>query len=255
MPGESTTATTQAASETAAINDNASSSASNSSTPKNPEPFVGAAQSAGAGAAETSAAEASPAKTSGEGANLPDGGAKPEGEGEKPAPRAPEAYGEFTIPEGTILDEQSATEFKGLAKELDLTQEQAQKLLDFGGARIRAVTDEPHRLWAETQAKWQAEVKADPEIGGTRFKDSIAAANNVFVPGESNPFVKNAAEAGALRSALHVTGAGNNPTMVRLFVKMGRMLSEPGTLAGSPLRDTQDSLLAKMYPMMTETNE
>ncbi|MFZ0945694.1 MAG: hypothetical protein WB930_00035 [Syntrophobacteraceae bacterium] len=171
-----------------------------------------------------------------------------------PVTKAPAEYAEFTIPEGITLDEQTATEFKGLAKELDLTQEQAQKLLDFGGGKLRAQIEAPYKLWAETQAKWQAEVKADPEIGGTKFEQSIKDAAQVFVPGDSNPFVKNEAEAKALRDALNMTGAGNNPAMVKFFVKIGALLKEPGSLSGGPVKDTQDTLLAKMYPTMNETN-
>jgi hypothetical protein len=174
-------------------------------------------------------------------------------EEKKPEPRAPEEYAEFKVPEGTTLDEQTGTEFKGLAKELDLTQEQAQKLLDFGGDKLRAQIEAPYKLWAETQAKWQAEVKADPEIGGTKFEQSIKDAAQVFAPGESNPFVKDAAEAKALREALNMTGAGNNPAIVKLFVKMGKVLAEPGSLSGGPVKDSQGTLLAKMYPTMNET--
>jgi hypothetical protein len=176
-----------------------------------------------------------------------------EGKDKKPEIKASEEYAEFTIPEGTTLDEQSATEFKGLAKELDLTQEQAQKLLDFGGGKLRAQIEAPYKLWAETQAKWQAEVKADPEIGGTKFEQSIKDAAQVFVPGDSNPFVKDEAEAKSLRDALNMTGAGNNPAIVKLFVKIGTLLKEPGSLSGGPVKDTQDTLLAKMYPTMNET--
>ena len=172
---------------------------------------------------------------------------------EEPKPKAPEEYAEFAIPEGTTLDEQTATEFKGLAKELDLTQEQAQKLLDFGGGKLRAQIEAPYKLWAETQAKWQAEVKADPEIGGTKFEQSVKDAALVFVPGESNPFVKSEAEAKALREALNMTGAGNNPAMVKFFVKIGTLLKEPGTLSGGPVKDSRETLLAKMYPTMNET--
>jgi hypothetical protein len=169
---------------------------------------------------------------------------------EKPAAKAPAEYAEFTLPEGATLDEQSATEFKGLAKELDLTQEQAQKLLDFGGGKIRAQVEAPYKLWAETQTKWQAEVKADPEIGGTKYESSIAAASQVFVPGESNPFVKDAKEATALKEALNMTGAGNNPAIVKMFVKMGNLLKEPGSLTGNPVKDTGAKLLENMYPTM-----
>jgi hypothetical protein len=171
---------------------------------------------------------------------------------EEPKPKAPEEYTEFAIPEGTTLDEQTGTEFKGLAKELDLTQEQAQKLLDFGGEKLRAQIEAPYKLWAETQAKWQAEVKADPEIGGTKFEQSIKDAAQVFVPGESNPFVKSDAEAKSLREALNMTGAGNNPAIVKFFVKIGTLLKEPGSLSGGPVKDSANTLLAKMYPTMTE---
>ncbi len=169
---------------------------------------------------------------------------------EEPKPKAPEEYSEFSVPEGTTLDEQTGTEFKVIAKELDLTQEQAQKLLDFGGDKLRAQIEAPYKLWAETQAKWQAEVKADPEIGGTKYEQSIKDAAQVFAPGESNPFVKSDAEAKALREALNMTGAGNNPAIVKLFVKMGAMLKEPGSLTGGPVKDSQSTLLSKMYPTM-----
>jgi hypothetical protein len=172
-------------------------------------------------------------------------------EDKKPEPKAPAEYAEFAIPEGTTLDEQTATEFKGLAKELDLTQEQAQKLLDFGGGKLRAQIEAPYKVWNEMQAKWQAEVKADPEIGGTKYEQSIKDAAQVFVPGESNPFVKSEAEAKSLREALNTTGAGNNPAIVKLFVKMGTLLNEPGSLRGGPVKDSADTLLAKMYPTMT----
>ena len=100
------------------------------------------------------------------------------------------------------------------------------------------------------QTKWQAEVKADPEIGGTKYDQSVATAAAVFVPGESNPFVKDAVEAKGLKEALNATGAGNNPAIVRLFVKMGTLLKEPGGLAGEPVMDSRKRLEDKMYPTM-----
>ena len=174
---------------------------------------------------------------------------KPE---EKPEPRAPSEYAEFTKPEGAEFDETAMSEFKSFAKEQDLTQEQAQRILEFGNAKIKAMTEAPYKLWAKTQADWQAEVKADAEIGGTKFEQSIKDAAGVFVPGESNPFVKNAEEAKALREALNMTGAGNNPAMVKLFVKMGKLLAEPGGLTGNPRKGGTEQILDTMYPTMSE---
>ena len=170
---------------------------------------------------------------------------------EAPEPRAPEEYAEFAKPEGVEFDEAGLAEFKSFAKEQDLTQEQAQKLLEFGGAKIKAQAEAPQRLWAETQAKWQKEVKDDPDIGGTRFVESIATAAKVFEPGEANPFVGSAEEAKGLKEALNATGAGNNPAIVKMFVKMGRLLSEPGGLSGKPLTSTKEDLLDKLYPTMS----
>jgi hypothetical protein len=182
--------------------------------------------------------------------------AKPEGEEEKPEPRAPEEYAEFTKPEGLEFDDTNMAEFKAFAKEQDLTQEQAQKFLEFGGEKIKAMTEAPYKLWAETQAKWQAEVKADPEIGGTKFQDSRAMAAKVFEPGESNPFVRSEEEAKGLKEALNMTGAGNNPAMVKFFVRLGSLLSEPGGLTGKPSNsDRQANLLNTMYPTMTGSGQ
>ncbi len=106
-------------------------------------------------------------------------------------------------------------------------------------------------MWSDIQDKWRAQAKADPEIGGTKFEQSIRDANNVFMPGAGNPFVSTAEQADALRKALNTTGAGNNPEVVRLFVKMGRILAEPGGLTGKPTAvDRQGDILEKMYPTM-----
>jgi hypothetical protein len=218
-----------------------------------PEPLVG-------GTAEDAAGKPAAAETGGEQKAETDSGSQETGteetgEGEKgPSTRAPEEYAEFSFPEGVTLDEAGVAEFKSFAKEQDLTQEQAQKVLEYGGFKLKERLEAPYKTWTEMQTKWQAEVKADPEIGGTKFEESIRNASLVFVPGESNPFVKDVAEAQTLREALNTTGAGNNPAMVRLFVKIGRLLAEPGPLpVGKPASvDKQGDLLAKMYPTMDD---
>lgn len=168
-------------------------------------------------------------------------------------PRAPEEYVAFSVPEDIKLEGEDLIDFKSFAKEQDLTQEQAQKVLDFAGPKIKAMIEQPYREWNELQGKWQAEVKSDPEIGGTKYEQSVKEAGNVFVAGESNPFVKSDGEARSLREALNTTGAGNNPAIVRLFVKMGRLLAEPAHLRGKPApQSRQDAILNSLYPTMGE---
>ena len=198
-----------------------------------------------------------PAESAGDkAADKPDDKADDKAGEKDPERGAPEEYGDFAVPEGVKMEGQDLTEFKSFAKEQDLTQEQAQKVLDYAGPKIKAMIEQPYKTWNETQTKWQAEVKADPEIGGTNFERSVKEAGSVFVPGEANPFVKSEADAKALRDALNTTGAGNNPAIVKLFVKMGKLLSEPGHLAGKPAgQNKQDALLNSMYPTMGEGRE
>jgi len=171
----------------------------------------------------------------------------------KPIPKpaeGPAEYTDFTIPDGLTLDAPSMAEFQTLAKEQGLTQEQAQKLLDFGGGKVKALVEAPYNVWRELQTKWQAEVKADPEIGGTNLVETQKNAALVFQPGPDNPFCKSADEAQALKEAFNTTGSGNHPAIVKLFSRLGALLKEPGSLTGNPVKQDAKALQDKMYDKM-----
>ncbi len=65
----------------------------------------------------------------------PEGAESAEG-GEEAPQGAPESYGEFKFPEGVTASEGDLKSFHELAKELDLSQEQAQKLVDLETQRM-----------------------------------------------------------------------------------------------------------------------
>jgi hypothetical protein len=225
-----------------------------------PSPDEAAAAEAAKAEADKKAAEAEP-KYDKNGFELDkDGKQKLDADGKpiaKPAEtKAPAKYAEFKAPEGAAIDEPTMTEFKAMAKELDLTQEQAQHLLDFGGEKIKALAAAPYKAWSDLQTKWQAEIQADPEIGGTNMETTVASAARVYQLGPDNPFVKSAEEATALKDALNTTGSGNNPAIVRLFSRLGKMLGEPGTVTGAPNPKANEkgegsgAMLDAMYPTM-----
>ena len=159
------------------------------------------------------------------------------GEGEpKPgaaAPAAvPEAY-EFKPPEidgkPAEVDPEGLTAFQAAAKEAGLTQAQFQALGEHGAKivaeQVARAQSEPYRLWHDTQKAWQAEIKADPEIGGAKLAENVSfAARAIDALGGED-----------LRTALNITGAGNNPAIVRAMIKMGRMMADPTSLStGKP---------------------
>lgn len=160
---------------------------------------------------------------------------------------APEAYVDFALPEGVTVDAERMAGFQALAKELDLPQERAQQLVDFHVGEMRKSAAAPYQAWADTQTKWQSEVKADPELGGANFKETKRAAAALLTPGENNPFIKTAAEATAFREALEFTGMSNNPAMVRIARRVGMTLLEAGPVEGGKNPDAKLRASEVMY--------
>ena len=161
----------------------------------------------------------------------------PEPQGAEPAKNLDAAtqYEKFTIPEGFDYDDGKVNEFSALARELNLSQEQAQKLVDL---HVR------HWLGFEEQTKaqareWSRQSMEDPEFGGQKFTQSLRDAHrfiNVF-GGEK------------LKAALEATGAGNHPEIFKAFARAGRILGEDRLVTGAG-GGTFADLANTLYPNM-----
>lgn len=156
--------------------------------------------------------------------------AKPE---EKPAEQpegAPEAY-EFTPPEGHVLDEGVIGKFSEVAKELNLPQDKAQKVLDVMApaiaerqqAALQAMTSE----WAETS-------KADKEFGGEKLGENLAIAKTALDKFATPEFTK----------LLNDTGLGNHPEVLRVFYRAGKAISADTVVTGKQAPAPADRLAA-----------
>lgn len=164
------------------------------------------------------------------------------GETPKPAEGAPETYADFSLPEGMAINDAARDQFTVLAKDLNLTQDGAQKLVDLYVAQAAEAAQAPYKLWTETQAHWVKEVEADPEIGGANLAASLATAARALDQFGGQD----------LRDALNFTGAGNNPVIVKAFVRIGTALSEDRFIPGAPPKSGPKSAAAVLYPNMPE---
>ncbi|HBC0624424.1 TPA: peptidase [Serratia marcescens] len=126
-------------------------------------------------------------------------------------PAAPEKY-EFTPPEGQELDANALAVFEPIAKELGLSQEQAQKLVDI----YPQIQQQQAEVWSKQVADWGEQVKADKEIGGDKFNASVGAAQRALDQ-FGNP---------ELREYLNASGLGNHPALVRFCAKVGKAMAE-----------------------------
>lgn len=200
-------------------------------------------QPADGGAAPASSEQAAPAAEAPAPAGEP---AKPDGEqpqdgkpqddkpadGDKPAEKpdgkdqkqegAPEKY-EFQAAEGQELDGAALEQFEPIARELNLSNEQAQKLVDAYPKILAGVQHRQAEAWQKQTEGWAETVKADKEIGGDKLTANLSAAQRALDQFGTPE----------LKEYLEGTGLGNHPELVKAFIKIGKAMSEDGMVDGS----------------------
>lgn len=146
---------------------------------------------------------------------------KPDDKEQKPE-GAPEKY-EFKPPEGQELDTAALEQFEPIARELNLTNEQAQKMVDLYGTKIMPMVQKQQaEAWQAQTEEWAATVKADKEIGGDKLTANLGVAQRAL----------DTFGTPALKEYLNGTGLGNHPELVKAFVKVGKAMSEDGVVTG-----------------------
>ncbi|HED3890520.1 TPA: peptidase [Morganella morganii] len=138
----------------------------------------------------------------------------------KSAVAAPEKY-EFKPAEGQELDAEAVKAFEPIAKELNLSNEQAQKLVDVYGSKIMPkLVEQQAAQWQQQIELWAEQVKADKDLGTDVSIGAAQKAMDKFGSPE-------------LKQYLNETGLGNHPELVRIFANIGKAMSEDGLVTGN----------------------
>ena len=157
--------------------------------------------------------------------------AEPVAEGE-PEPKkvegAPTEY-EFKPPEGQTLDESVMDAFKTTARELNLTNDGAQSILDNVLPKIQEAADENLN---RARAEWKELAKNDEEFGGAGFETNVKIANQALDRFGSDE----------MKSLLTESGFGDHPAFVRAFFRIGKAISEDTILTGGPKAGGEEDL-------------
>src|SRR5262249_30940575 len=82
---------------------------------------------------------------------------------DEPKAGAPETYADFKLPEGYELDKEVAAEAGGLFKGMNLSQVDAQKLVDFYFKQTQEAFEAPFKTYADTRQGWREEAAKHPE--------------------------------------------------------------------------------------------
>lgn len=153
---------------------------------------------------------------------------------EKPA-GAPEKYEDFKAPEGAAFDAKVIEQFSEVAKELNMPQEAAQKMLDkvapVLAARQAEQIEAARNAWAEA-------AKTDKEFGGDHLDANLAVARKALdVYGSPE-----------LRTLLNQSGLGNHPEVIRMMVRAGKSISEDKVVTGGSAATPSSSAAKVLYP-------
>lgn len=192
--------------------------------------------------------------------------AKPDGEGStdkkdgddsEAKAGAPETYEDFKLPENVLADSKAMDEFKAEAKGLNLTQEQAQNLVNRGAdlvqKTVQQVYEQQVAQYAEKVQGWHSARASDKEIGGTDEVQQRVLSDAVKVVhalgGSTDP------EKNPLMKALNETGAGNHPEIIRAFYRLRDSVGADGKLI-SGLNQTGQVLseAQRLYPNLPSAN-
>lgn len=168
--------------------------------------------------------------------------AKKEGgdqEQDKPA-GAPEQYADFELPEGVTLDAEVNGEFTALAKDLNLTQEQAQSLATLGAKITQKNAGAFKQQQDQALVEWTQASRADQEFGGDKLQENLAVANKALSEFGSPELI------GLLKDS----ALGSHPEFVRLLYRVGKATSGdkfiPNGTASDGARDVP--IEDRLYP-------
>lgn len=158
----------------------------------------------------------------------------------------PEAYAEFKVPDGMSVDKEMLADAAPLFKELGLSQNNAQKVVDLYASKVYpAFIKRQADQWNDVKESWKGEVKADKEIGGPPE-----------VQVQDLPAVKEAQRAlntlgtDALKKVFDEFGLGNHPEFVRVFARMAKHLKEDTVEVGGkgkPVTNTFEGIASVLY--------
>lgn len=174
----------------------------------------------------------------GEGGQSADSGDK--GTDEGTGDGAPESYADFVIPEGVAVDGPLMEGFKAVAKELNLSQEAAQKIVDIQTKHVLAQEQAKQDQAKQVVQNWTNELKADPVFGGDKFDENVATVQKAIrtFAGE------NIAE---IEAIFNGTGLGSHPSIVKMFLEIGKRISEDSFQHGHAVNNAPKDAAEVLY--------
>jgi hypothetical protein len=176
------------------------------------------------------------------------------------APVVPEAYAAFKAPDNYTIDSTAIAEAAPIFKELGLTQDQAQKLVDIQIKRDIANAKAPMDAVETLRKEWRGKTEADAELKATVDKNSGKTGMDAVKINIARTLAVLPVDLQVeFKDAMNLTGAGDHPAFVKAFNKLAAFVTEGSHVAGKgpsaegqvkPGTSTRPDVAAAMYPTL-----
>jgi len=131
-------------------------------------------------------------------------------------------YTDFEVPEGFQVSEEILDDFKGTARELKLSQENAQKLISLHSSVVQKQREQDLKLVEETQTHWLQELKKSKSLTEGDFNKNLRTAGKALTAHFNEEAV----------GFLKQTGLLNNPSIVEGLFNIGKQIAEAELVMG-----------------------
>lgn len=161
---------------------------------------------------------------------------------------APETYDykDVVMPKDMKLDDEIINKFNPIAKELNLSQKGADKLMTLAVELVQRRTADFQNFAKETLnttiAKYEQMLNDDKEIGGNKLDESLRVANVAYEAFADDE----------VKSLFEQTGLNKHPAMVKMFLKFGKLCQDDKLHLGS--NPPKERTAADWYPDMVKNN-
>jgi hypothetical protein len=165
-------------------------------------------------------------------------------EPEKPAITAKD-YKLDDLPEGITADDVLVQDFLEGAATAGLNNDAVNAVVKAMAPKIAERLAAPQAAFKQINEQWAKECLADPDIGGSKDKlngSMVQIVNAMNTLGLKEGQVDQALE------AFVMTGAGNNPAILRVMHKMASRLTEKSVVLGNGPVPQSASMAQRMYP-------
>jgi hypothetical protein len=145
---------------------------------------------------------------------------------------------DIKFPDGVTVSDELTKEFVDTLNNSELSpQERATALIDLQAKTLAAASEANSAAWTNLQDEWKTAVKTE---FGDKLQPTLDSINKLVTEHGDAKLVE----------ALAITGAGNNPEVIKFFSKMATLLTEGGYQPGSP-SGQEKTAAQRMFPSMT----